>query len=127
MAIIKAKKEIDLTKNAATTLADEDKDVEITNAGLMAERVNSQDTRYGQWFKYGKTHAKVHGKYFKMSILPIDYIFQEGLKTYILDEHYDEIMRTLDKEYRAEGEPYGQDPFAQEAAGTADTSNYING
>lgn len=125
MATIKAKKEVDLTKNASITEADEDKAVNFTNEKSMVERIKNKDG--GAWIKYGKTYAKMYGKSWAFEIMPIEYKFQEGMKTFVLDEHYDEIMRTLDKEYRAEGEDYGKDPFAAEAAGNADTSNYING
>lgn len=124
MARIKKTKEIDLTKNATITEADEDKAVNFTNEKTMVERIQNKDG--GTWVKYGKTYAKLYGKSWAFEIMPIEYKFQEGLKTFVLDEHYDELMRTLDKEYRAEGEPFGKDPFAAEAAGTADTSNYIN-
>ena len=58
----------------------------------------------GEWIRYSKALAKRFGKAYKVVILPVTYSFQEGLRTFVLDEHKEHIWDIFDERLRAKGE-----------------------
>ena len=94
-----------------------------TSKETMSMRKRIKNAEGGEWVRYSKGIAKQFGKAYSTSILPITYNFQEGMRTFVLDEHVEGIWNIFDKKLRAEGDDINSsDIFAD-----ANPENMIQG
>ncbi len=117
---------VDLTTTAsASDVKKDDREAEE----ILAKAQKSFNERLanhegGEWMRYGKSLAKTFGKAYSTIIFPITYNFQEGLKTFVLDEHVESIIDIFDRRLRAEGADISQSQFTDEEL---NPENMING
>ncbi len=87
--------------------------IETPSAMKMRERIANAEG--GEWITYHEALAEKFGKTYSTSILPIKYTFQQGWKTFVLNEHSKGIWAIFNKSIRAKGEKAnGNNIFANE-------------
>lgn len=105
------KKTIELKAEKGVEEKAEKQAVETVEKQAKSMRDRIANAEGGEWVRYTKSLSKTFGKSYTTSILPITYTFQQGLKTFVLDEHVEHIYDIFDRRLRAEGFDISKDPF----------------